>query len=80
MICDVVVSRMMNSNLLSRKRSTTLTKASTKTRSAGPKWQGGPEGYRPVLVACLEHVGLFYDLARITQKLGAVVGERATPR
>ena len=29
MICDVVVSRMMNSNLLSRLRSTTLTKAST---------------------------------------------------
>ena len=28
-----------------------------------------------VLVACLEHVGLLYDLARIAQKLGAVVGE-----
>ena len=28
-VCDVVVSRMMNSNLLSRQRSTTLTKAST---------------------------------------------------
>lgn len=29
-----------------------------------------------VLVARLEHVGLLYDLARIAQKLGAVVGER----
>ena len=29
-----------------------------------------------VLVAGLEHVGLLYDLACITQKLGAVVGER----
>ena len=32
----------------------------------------------PVLgaqVAGLEHVGLLYDLARIAQKLGAVVGE-----
>lgn len=28
-----------------------------------------------VLVAGLEHVGLLYDLACITQKLGAVVGE-----
>ena len=29
-----------------------------------------------VLVACLEHIGLLYNLARITQKLGTVVGER----
>ena len=29
-----------------------------------------------VLVARLEHIGLLYDLARIAQKLGAVVGER----
>ena len=29
-----------------------------------------------VLVAGLEHIGLLYDLARIAQKLGAVVGER----
>ena len=29
-----------------------------------------------VLVACLEHVSLLYDPARIAQKLGAVVGER----
>ena len=29
-----------------------------------------------VLVAGLEHVGLLYNLARIAQKLGAVVGER----
>ena len=29
-----------------------------------------------VLVACLEHVGLLYDLARIAQKFGTVVGER----
>ena len=29
-----------------------------------------------VLVAGLEHVGLLYDLARIAQKFGAVVGER----
>ena len=29
-----------------------------------------------VLVARLEHVGLLYDLTRIAQKLGAVVGER----
>lgn len=29
-----------------------------------------------VLVAGLEHVGLLYDLARIAQKLGSVVGER----
>ena len=28
-----------------------------------------------VLVARLEHVGLLYDLVRIAQKLGAVVGE-----
>ncbi|CDA35426.1 unknown [Collinsella sp. CAG:166] len=28
-----------------------------------------------VLVARLEHIGLLYDLACITQKLGAVVGE-----
>ena len=33
-------------------------------------------GCAAVLVACLEHVGLLYDLARIAQKLGAVVGER----
>ena len=31
-----------------------------------------------VLVTCLEHIGLFYNLARITQKLGTVVGERDT--
>ena len=29
-----------------------------------------------VFVAGLEHVSLLYDLARIAQKLGAVVGER----
>jgi len=33
-------------------------------------------GCAAVLVAGLEHIGLLYDLARIAQKLGAVVGER----
>ena len=33
-------------------------------------------GRAAVLVAGLEHIGLLYDLTRIAQKLGAVVGER----
>ena len=57
-------------------RSTTLTKASTERRSAGRKWrEAGLRGTAAVLVTGLEHVGLLYDLACITQKLGAVVGE-----
>ena len=33
-------------------------------------------GRAAVLVAGLEHIGLLYDLTRMAQKLGAVVGER----